>query len=114
MENDFPSSERKPQPRRHYTPEQITGYLAAQPGSGLSIAAFCQQQGFNPSVFYAWKRRRRPTGGEPPTFREMSLPLGFAPPWVAEIALPSGTLVRLSSLADRQWIGQLLDQLSRR
>ena len=58
--------------------------------------------------------QRRPTGGEPPTFREMSLPLGFAPPWVAEIALSSGTLVRLSSLADRQWIGQLLDQLSRR
>jgi hypothetical protein len=113
MENDFPSSATQTPARRHYTPEQITGYLATQPGSGLSIAAFCQQQGLSPSVFYAWKRRRRLPGGEPPAFREMSLPLGFAPPWVAEIALPSGTLVRLSSLVDPPWIGQLLVQVNR-
>lgn len=113
MENDIPSSETKPQPRRHYTPDQITEYLVAQRGSGLSIAAFCQQQGFSPSVFYAWKRRRRPAGGGPPTFREISLPLGFETPWATEILLPSGVVLRVSPQADVRWFGQLLDQVGR-
>ena len=113
METNDPSSELKPNPRRQYTPEQVREFLAAQPGSGLSIGAFCQQQGLSPSAFYAWKRRQRPAVGAPLTFREMSLPLGVATPWAAEIALPSGALLRLSPQADLRWIGSVLEQLIR-
>ena len=112
MEKTSPSQEKKHVHRRHFAPEQVREYLEAQPPSGLTIAAFCQQHGFNPSVFHAWKRRRRQSPVKPPEFRELSLPSILSAPWAAEIALPSGTLLRVSSQADVRWVGQLVEQMA--
>jgi hypothetical protein len=113
MENTSPFQEKKHAPRRRFRAEQISEYLESQPRSGLTIAAFCHQHGFNPSVFHAWKRRRRQSPVAPPIFRELSLPSFTSAPWAAEIALPSGALLRVSSQAEVRWVGQLLDQLAR-
>jgi hypothetical protein len=98
--------------RRHYTPEQIEQYLAAQPSSGLTIAAFCQQNGVAPSVFYGWKRGRMKPGKPTSCFREVILPDLLTSSWVAEIALPNGAVLRLGEAADllrlRVWLTQLL------
>ena len=109
--NSLPQEKDRP-PRRRCTPEQITECLEAQPRSGLTLATFCQQHGLNPSVFHAWKRRRRQSPVAPPVFRELSLPSLISARWAAEIALPSGALLRVSSQADVRWVGQLLDQMA--
>jgi transposase-like protein len=113
METNPVSSEKGRSSRRQHTPEQISEYLEAQPRSGLTVTNFCRQSGLNPSVFYAWKRRRRLSHQAHPTFRELSLPSFLSAPWAAEIALPSGALLRVSSQAEVRWVGQLLDQLAR-
>src|SRR5512140_117921 len=100
-------------PRRHFSPQQIAEYLRAQPASGLTIAAFCQQHGFHPSVFHGWKRRQRPGATAPPPFREMALPTLLSAPWVAEIALPTGTVLRFSAQADLAGLRPLLADLVR-
>lgn len=98
--------------RRHYTPEQIKEYLAAQPRSGLTVAAFCQQHRVALSAFYGWKRRRMKSAQPPPSFREVTLPGLLTSPWVAEIALPTGAVLRLSEAVDllrlRVWLSELL------
>jgi len=99
-------------PRRRYTPKQILEYLNAQPRSGLTIAAFCQQQGFHPSVFYGWKRKQREPARAVPSFREVSLPALMGSAWMAEITLPTGAVLRLSAQADwahlQPWLTELL------
>jgi hypothetical protein len=113
METNSLSPETKPGRRRLYTSEQVTEYLEAQPRSGLTIAAFCQQHGIHPSVFHGWKRRRQPAVAPLLSFREVSASACLSHPWAAELLLPSGTLLRVSPQADLRWLGQLLNQLGR-
>ena len=113
METNSLPLDTKPRRHRPYSPEQITEYLEAQARSGLSIARFCQPHGLSPSVFYAWKRRRRQTATSPLAFREVSVSPFLSASWSAEVLLPSGVLLRVSPQADPRWIGQLLDQMSR-
>jgi hypothetical protein len=113
METNSVSQEKNPGRHRAYTPEQVNEYLEAQPRSGLTITAFCQQQGIHPSVFHAWKRRRRPGTFSPPAFREVAMAPLLSTSWAAEMLLPSGVLLRLSPQADLRWIGQLIDQVGR-
>jgi len=43
--------------RRRRDPEQWRALIEQQRQSGLSIAAFCHQQGLAATSFYAWRRR---------------------------------------------------------
>ena len=113
VETNLTSQESGRPMRRQFTSQQIDGYLQAQPASGLTIAAFCQQHGLHPSVFHGWKRRRRPPGGLTATFQEVVLPARIAPVWVAELALPTGPLLRWSAQADLARLAPLVAQLLR-
>ena len=112
MEPHLPSQESGRRVRRQYTAPQIAEYLQAQPPSGLTITAFCQQHGIHPSVFHGWKRRRRQPAADALSFQEVALPTRISPTWVAEIALPTGTVLRLGAQADlthlRPWLAELL------
>jgi hypothetical protein len=112
MESKSRAHEQGRSSRRRYTPKQISEYLAAQRRSGLTIAAFCQQQGFHPSVFYGWKRRQGDPARVVSTFREVSLPALMGSTWVAEIAMSSGSVLRLSAQTDwaslQPWLSKLL------
>jgi len=100
METKLTTEETGRPTRRQFTVQQINDYLAAQVQSGLTINAFCQQQGIHPSVFHGWKRRRRATDPGSPAFQELNLPVALTTPWVAEIAWPTGTVLRVSAQAD--------------
>lgn len=41
----------------HRTPEQWQDHLHHQKESGLTIAAYCQQQGLAVSNFYSWRKK---------------------------------------------------------
>jgi hypothetical protein len=44
-------------------PEEIRRHLAAQPASGLSIAAYCDKHGIHHNTFYHWRKRYKDTAG---------------------------------------------------
>lgn len=104
--------------RRRFTPEQIARHLEAQAQSGLSVAQYCGQHQFHPSLLYAWKRKGRlrpaatPHAG-PPRFQELSLAPLLGPSWGAEVSWPSGVTLRLGTQASARWVGQLVRHLGR-
>jgi hypothetical protein len=73
--------------------------------SGLSIAAFCQQEGISQPSFYAW-RRRLCAGRPAPRF----LPIRVTPPTAlpVELLLPSGCVLRLAPGCELAWLRDLL------
>jgi len=60
------SEQAQPRRRVRRSAEQWASLIAAQAGSGLSIAAFCRERGLTVSSFHAW-RRRLSRGGEGPS-----------------------------------------------
>jgi len=44
---------------RHYGAKQRKKIMAGQKASGLSVAAYCQQQGVPATTFYTWQRKRQ-------------------------------------------------------
>ena len=111
METNLSPNEKGRPARRQFTPQQVAEYLQAQPASGMTVTAFCQQHGLHPSVFYGWKRRQRPAAVRTPSFHEVTLPALMTSPWVAEITLPTGAVLRLSAQANRTHLGPWLTEL---
>ena len=73
----------------------MAGRIAAQARSGLSALAYCNQEGFSPKSFYAWRRRLKPTNSNdrPPLFVELAA--GCSPTANLRIELPGGAAVVL-------------------
>ena len=82
--------------------------------SGLTVAAFCQQEGVSVPSFYAWKRRLRTPSPDRPATTPRFVPVRLGSPTASapvELLLPSGCVLRLSAVCDRTWLRDLLDLL---
>jgi hypothetical protein len=80
--------------------------LARFPGSGLSAAQFCAQEGVAVASFYAWKRRLAASAAAPAAgvdARLLSVRVA-APPAAVEVVLPCGTVVRLQPGCDLPFV----------
>jgi len=43
--------------KKIYTDEQVVGFVREAEMTGITIAEFCRQKGFNEGTFYKWKKR---------------------------------------------------------
>jgi hypothetical protein len=80
-------------------------HLGAQERSGLSMRAYCEEQGLSMSTFQLWKRRIRSEGVDAPAFAEVEFPqaalVPFCVPDLLEVRFPSGATMRLHSPGER-------------
>ena len=82
--------------------------------SGVSVSAFCIDQGVSESSFYAWKRElaaraRAATATTPPT--PTFIPVRVAPSATIEVVLKSGVVVRVPTGAEPLAVAQLVAAL---
>lgn len=80
--------------------------------SGMTVVAFCAQEGVSTASFYNWRRRLvdEDRSREPAPERPAFVPVTFAERPVAciEILLPTDVTVRIPDGADRQTIFDVL------
>jgi hypothetical protein len=80
--------------------------------SGLSVSAFCANEGLSPHSFYAWRRRLQPTSSahdiDPPRFVPIRLSNPATP---VEVVLISGTVLRLPPGCDLAFVRSLVEAL---
>jgi len=92
--------------KRTISGEQWRKIISEQPGSGMSIAAFCRERRLSEPSFYAWRRRLRDTGH----FAEVRIAPGPASESSGiELRLSNGCCVLVRAGFDRQ---TLLDVLA--
>ena len=95
--------------------------LQRQSTSGLSISAFCAQEGVSSTSFQTWKRRLAarplPPRPQPPLF--VPLHLDPDPPQLAqphlqgvEIELPHQVRLRFESPPEPEWLGRVVAALA--
>jgi hypothetical protein len=95
--------------------------LQRQSTSGLSISAFCAQEGVSSTSFQAWKRRLAarslPARPEPPLF--VPLQLDPNPPQAGqalfhgvELELPHQIRLRFDSPPEPEWLGRVVAALA--
>jgi len=95
--------------------------LQRQSTSGLSISAFCAQEGVSSTSFQTWKRRLAarslPPRPQPPLF--VPLHLDLEPPQAAqphphgvEIELPHQVRLRFDSPPEPEWLGRVVAALA--
>jgi hypothetical protein len=78
--------------------------------AGLSVSAFCDQEGISTPSFYAWRRRLRidpPIAIDTPRFLPVQV---FASPSL-ELVLPCGAVLRLTAGCDLAFVRSLVDSL---
>jgi hypothetical protein len=95
--------------------------LQRQSNSGLSISAFCAQEGVSSTSFQAWKRRlaARSLPGRPDPLRFVPLHLDPDPRQAAstpgqgvELELPHQVRLRFDSLPEPEWLGRVVAALA--
>ena len=96
--------------------------LQRQSTSGLSISAFCAQEGVSSTSFQTWKRRLAarplPPRPQPPLFVPLHLdpdpPQPAQPPLQGvEIELPHHVRLRFDSPPQPEWLGLLVAAIAR-
>jgi transposase-like protein len=94
-----------PRASRGTARERWRRIIAAQEGSGQSIAAFCRESGASAPQFFYWKRQLRAAGGAPaPGFIELRV--REAGP-VLEVRLRGGRVLSLQRGVDLEWVRQV-------
>ncbi len=95
--------------------------LHRQATSGLSIVAFCEQQGLSSAAFHSWKRRLAdrslPALPKPSVFVPVRLSSpategSSAPAQRVEIALPHQVRLHFASAPEPEWLGRLVTVLA--
>lgn len=111
---------RRDESKEHFWQDAISG----QPGSGLSIRAYCRRHRLQEARFYFWRRElsRRGVSAEPgPAFvpvriaTEQSVTAGQghgSPCGCIEIVLDGGRQVRLHGPVDRRILADVLAMLA--
>lgn len=70
--------------------------------AGMTIADFCQTEGYSVASFYQWRKRLRQTTSDSAGFVAIDIPehdLASNTPETVAIELPGGAVVRLDALA---------------
>jgi hypothetical protein len=95
--------------------------LQRQSASGLSISAFCAQEGVSSTSFQAWKRRLAtrslPLRPDPLLFVPLHLdpdpPQAAPTPWHGvELELPHQVRLRFDSPPEPEWLGRVVAALA--
>jgi hypothetical protein len=98
---------RRPDPALHTLWQQR---LLRFERAGLSVSAFCDQEGISTPSFYAWRRRLRidpPIAMDTPRF----LPVQVLSSPSVELVLPCGAVLRLTVGCDLAFVRSLVDSL---
>lgn len=86
--------------------------LGRQAASGLSVRAFCRQEGIGEASFYYWRRAIRPAETGPPTPAPAFVPamVRGAPLREAPILIEwdAGPRLRLPGTISAAWVAELL------
>lgn len=85
--------------------------VLAQQASGLSVAAWCEQEGVSAWSVYGWRKRLSPAPSSA-AVKLISVPmagLGSGP--MLEMQTPSGYVLRLSSAEQVNWLPAILAAL---
>src|ERR1035437_9072195 len=97
--------------KEHYWREQLAG----QPGSGLSVRAYCRRHRLRESAVYFWRKELARRGGSTATCAaaaehaaEAALPASRRIGGWIEIVLSGGRQVRLLGPVDRQSLADVL------
>jgi transposase-like protein len=90
--------------------------IKQQAESGLSVRAWCSQQGVTESAFYWWRRElaRRDTEGQVSSFASVHVTEDRSErddPQI-EIVLSDGRCIRMHGSVDRQMLADVLDVLT--
>lgn len=94
--------------RRRWTSADARVVLDALEDSGLSVAAFAEQEGLDAQRVYFWKRRLEVTSADaPPAFVEV-MPRRAE---VVEVVLRSGRVLRVPESVDARVLRQLVEAL---
>ena len=94
--------------KRTISGEQWRKIISEQPGSGLSIAAFCRQRRLSEPSFFAWRRKLRDTA----RFAEVHIaPEPASESSGIEIRLSNGRSVLVRAGFDRRTLLDLLATL---
>jgi len=85
--------------------------MEARRESGVSVAAFCRQEGLSEGAYYYWHRKlsgriSKPDEKSPPAFLEVVVPRGN--PVALELVLSSGHTLRINSAIDTKRLSQVL------
>ena len=82
--------------RQVYSREQWLAWIGEQAESGLSISAFCQQNGVGANSFYLWRRK---LAGDLQQSRpaDAFVPLSIIVSEQVEIELPCGAMIRMAA-----------------
>ena len=89
-------------------------HIAQWRASGLSRAAYCRQHGIAYHVFISWTKQSAAIAKDnaPSAFIEVLRPSSHVPerqsPTVASISFPSGVMMRVVTVTDADWIGQVV------
>jgi hypothetical protein len=82
------------------------GRLLAQRESGLTITAWCKQEGVSAWSFYAWRKR---LALPKPAASLIAVPLpGVSPDAALELQTPGGYVLRLSNAEHVNWLPAIL------
>ena len=88
------------------TPAEIAAILEDFDDSGLSVAAFCREEGLPSSTVHLWLRKRTAAaelGATSRTFQRVEIvpsPTAHAPPTGFEFIFPSGVTMRVYGPVD--------------
>lgn len=95
-------------PRRQMRgPAAWAQFIAAQPGSGLSVDAYCRKHKLSPSGFYTWRQRlqkkvvlpgkqAKALAPEPASLLDLGTQsLAASPGWEVEVDVGAGIVLRL-------------------
>jgi hypothetical protein len=91
--------------------------VEGQPGSGLSIRAYCAQRGLREQGFYWWRRELARRDADPPAaFVPVTVmaEASSTPAGRVEIVLPGGRRIRVRGPVDRRMLADVLAVLTAR
>jgi len=92
------------------TPEQWSALLQAQQRSGLSIAAFCLEQGIRAKSIYYWRQKLAVAANPPSAFIRAAMPLKSAP--VSPCTLRYGAAKLVLGEVSPAWLAELMRALA--
>jgi transposase len=106
----MPQSEKRPVRSRAQTRQIWIERLRRFTDSGVTVVAFCHQEGISSHAFYYWKHKLHPHTPEADQPRLLPVRLKESPSPV-ELVLPNGCALRLAPGCDLDFVRSLVDAL---
>ena len=105
----MPQPERRPVRSRAQTRQLWVERLKRFADSGVTVVAFCHNEGISSHAFYYWKNKLHPHPSQADQPRLLPVRLLDAAP--VELVLPNGCALRLAPGCDLDFVRRLVDAL---